>query len=199
MDHDDHGLILPPPDRRKIVQTISSSGMPITDCLIEGFDVQSNHPGGGFYGPRMVGENYGQLLRSHPVYIDPVSSLAGGYNVNFGSYRKNPWNPDFDFSFLKPEIERYKLLPGIGAGQHFCQDLQMVWTWLGRLDGKDRRYRPLNGPEKDDFFAGLEATFPGRRTGSRGTQPRHGKWRLTKLIHSCARTWKRWRRSNDCW
>ncbi len=28
---------------------------------------------------------------------------------------------------------------------------------------KIRRYRPLNGPEKDDFFAGLEATFPGRR------------------------------------
>jgi len=36
MDHDDWALILPPEDKRKIVQAISTSGMPITDCLIEG-------------------------------------------------------------------------------------------------------------------------------------------------------------------
>src|SRR5512141_866323 len=65
MDHDDHALILPPPDRRKIVRTMSSSGMPITDCLIEGFQVQSNHPSGGFFGPRAVGENYRALLECH--------------------------------------------------------------------------------------------------------------------------------------
>src|SRR5512142_1295696 len=74
MDHDDWALILPPPDRRKFVKTMSSSGMPITDCLLDGFEVKSNHPSGGFFGPRAVGENYGNLLKSHPVYIDPVSS-----------------------------------------------------------------------------------------------------------------------------
>ncbi len=162
MDHDDHGLVLPPPERRKIVKTMSSSGMPITDCLLEGYTVESNHPSGGFFGPRAVGENYGRLLRAHPIYIDPVSSLAGGYNVNFMSYRKPHWNPDFDFSFLQPEIDQYKLLPGIGATQHFCQDLQIGLDlgWDGLLE-KIRRYRAINGSEKDDFYAGLEAIVTG--------------------------------------
>jgi len=162
MDHDDHGLILPPPDRRKIVNTMSSSGMPITDCLLEGFNIESNHPSGGFFGPRTVGENYGRLLRMHPVYIDPQSSLAGAYHVNFMSYRKPHWNPDFDFSFLTPEIERYKLLPGIGATQHFCQDLQIGLDlgWGGILQ-KIAHYKLVNGPEHGDFYSGLEAIVTG--------------------------------------
>jgi formate C-acetyltransferase len=155
-------LVLPPPERRKIVRTISSSGMPITDTLIEGYAVESNHPSGGFFGPRAVGENFGRLMRSHPVYIDAVSSLAGGYMVNFQSYRKPHWNPDFDYSHFSAEIEKYKLLPGIGAGQHFCQDLQIGLDlgWQGIL-AKIQTYRAQNGPEKDDFYAGLQAVVTG--------------------------------------
>src|SRR5512133_3176775 len=144
MDHDDWGLILPPPDRRKIVRTMSSSGMPITDCLLEGYQAQSNHPSGGFFGPRAVGENYRALLECHPVYIDPRSSLAGGYMVNFMSYRKPHWNPDLDPGApLRDEIRRYKLLPGIGATQHFCQDLQigLELGWGGLLE-KIHHYQP---------------------------------------------------------
>jgi len=100
MDCDDHALILPPPDRRKVISTMSSSGMPINDCRLEGFQVQSNHPSGGFFGPRSVGENFGNLLKQHPTYIDPVSSLAGGYMVNFMSYRKPHWNPDISLGDL---------------------------------------------------------------------------------------------------
>lgn len=162
MDHDDHGLILPPPDRRKVVKTMSSSGMPITDCLLEGYEPKSNHPSGGFFGPRAVGENYGELLRIHPVYIDPVSSLAGGYMVNYGSYRKAGWNPDFDITPFKADIEKYQLVPGIGAGQHFCQDLQIGLDkgWGGILDDI-RHYASVNGPDKADFYAGLEAIVTG--------------------------------------
>ena len=162
MDHDDHGLILPPLELRKVVRTISSSGMPITDTLIEGFEIESNHPSGGFFGPRAVGENFGRLLSAHPVYIDPVSSLAGGYMVNFQSYRKPHWNPDFDFSHLMPEIEKYSLLPGIGAGQHFCQDLQIGLDkgWGGIL-ASIRQYRVQNGADREDFYAGLEAIVLG--------------------------------------
>lgn len=69
MDHDDWALILPPPERRKVVRTMSTSGMPITDCLIEGFEIEPNHPNGGFYGPKACGENFGKLMRCHPVYI----------------------------------------------------------------------------------------------------------------------------------
>ena len=78
--------------------------MPITDCLLDGFEPRPNHPGGGFFGPRACGENFGRLLRAHPVYIDPVSSLAGGYMVNFMSYRKIHWNPDFALDEFR---ERY--------------------------------------------------------------------------------------------
>ena len=162
MDHDDHGLILPPPERRKIVQTMSASGMPITDCLLDGFEIDSNHPSGGWFGPRSVGENFGKLLRLHPVYVDPVSSLAGAYMTNFMSYRKPHWNPDLDTSHLKPDIEFYKLVGGIGATQHFCQDLQIGLDlgWGGLLE-KINRYRAENAPHGEDFYAGLEAIVLG--------------------------------------
>ncbi len=162
MDHDDWGLILPPVDRRKIVQTMSSSGMPITDCLLEGYAVQANHPSGGFFGPRAVGENYRRLLEQHPVYLDPVSSLAGGYMVNFMSYRKPHWNPDLSFDPFRADIERYKLLPGIGASQHFCQDLQLgLEAGWGGLLKKIRHYRGVNAPHGEEFYAGLEAVVLG--------------------------------------
>nr|HMN59483.1 pyruvate formate lyase family protein [Anaerolinea sp.] len=162
MDHDDHGLILPPPERRKIVQTISSSGMPITDCLLEGFSIQPNHPSGGFFGPRSVGENYRRLLEAHPVYLDPLSSLAGGYMVNFMSYRKPHWNPDLPIDAFREEIERYRLLPGIGASQHFCQDLRigLELGWGGLLE-KIRHYQGVNAPRGEEFYAGLEAVVLG--------------------------------------
>jgi formate C-acetyltransferase len=149
MDHDDWALILPPEDRRKIVQAMSTSGMPITDCLIEGFSPESNHPSGGFFGPKMVGLNYRRLLEAHPVYIDPMSSLAGGYMVNFSSYRKPGWNPDIAVAELKPElaatISKYKLGAGIGATQHFCQDLQIGLDqgWGGILE-RIQHYRQVH-------------------------------------------------------
>lgn len=162
MDHDDWGLILPPPDRRKIVQTMSSSGMPITDCLLEGYEVQPNHPSGGFFGPRAVGQNYRSLLEAHPVYLDPLSSLAGGYMVNFMSYRKPHWNPDFSAAQFRAEIDLYKLQPGIGATQHFCQDLHIgLEIGWGGLLAKIHHYARANAPRSQDFYAGLEAVVLG--------------------------------------
>ena len=167
-DHDDHALILPPLDRREIVSTISSSGMPIVDCLLTGYEVQTNHPSGGFFGPKICGENFRRLMDAHPVYINPHDSLMGSYMANFGSYRKPHWNPDFDFSDLKEDIDHYKLLPGIGAAQHFCQDLQIGLDlgWGGLL-AKIRHYRQINSStqgdvlRKVDFYDGLEAVVQG--------------------------------------
>ena len=157
MDYDDHSLILPPPDRREVVKTISGSGMPITDCRLNGIDIRSNHPSGGFFGAQAVSENFRRLLENHPTYIDPASSLAGGYMTNFGSYRKSGWNPDIDYSDLKPAIERYKLVTGIGGSQHFCQDLQIGFDlgWGGLL-AKIRQYRQINAPHGAEFYDSLE-------------------------------------------
>ena len=160
-DHDDHALILPPPDRRKIVKTISASGMPITDCLLAGFEIESNHPSGGFFGPKSVGENFRRLLEVHPTFVDPNSSLLGNYMSNFLSYRTPHWNPDFSFSHLQVDIDKYKLLPGIGAVQHFCQDLTigLELGWGGILE-KIHHYADLN-PGSAAFYDGLEAIVLG--------------------------------------
>jgi len=157
MNHDDWALILPPPDRRQVVQTMSASGMPITDVLLAGYEINSNHPSGGFFGPKACGQNLRRLLEVHPPYVDPMSSLAGGYMVNFISYRKPHWNPDMQLPpHLCEAIEKYRLLPGVGAVQHFCQDLGIGLSigWQGILD-KIRRYRPCH-PEAAGFYDGLE-------------------------------------------
>ena len=162
MDHDDWALILPPPERRKLVQTMSTSGMPITDCLLDGFEIRPNHPSGGFFGALAVGDNFRALLEAHPTYIDPNSSLAGGYMVNFMSYRKPHWNPDFDFQHLRSDQQRYGLGSGIGGTQHFCQDLdiglQLGWGGLLKRIGY---YRRRNQPESCEFYDGLEAVVAG--------------------------------------
>jgi len=169
MDHDDWALILPPPDKRKIVQTMSTSGMPITDCLLEGYEPEPSHESGGFFGPKAVGANYRKLLESHPTYIDPLSSLAGGYVVNFSSYRKPGWNPDLSPTELAPELvelrETYQLLPGIGATQHFCQDLQIGFDlgWGGILE-RIGEYREINAPRAADFYDGLESIVVGAQS-----------------------------------
>lgn len=164
-DHDDHAIVLPPEDRRKIVKTMSSSGMPIVDCLLDGFELQPNHPSGGFFGPRCVGDNFRNLLEIHPPYVDPNSSLAGAYMANFLSYRKPHWNPDFSYAELQPTIDKYKLLPGVGAIQHFCQDLSIgLRLGWGQLLAKVRHYAHAHGPEKADFYAGLEAVVLGMQS-----------------------------------
>jgi pyruvate-formate lyase len=156
MDYDDWALVLPPLEFREVVRTISPSGVPITDVLLKGFKVQSNHPSGGFFGPAAVGRNFRALLEMHPTYIDPMSSLAGAYMVNFSSYREPHWNPDFDYSHLHEEQRKYKLLAGIGGMQHLCQDMSigLELGWGGILN-KIRYYRQLNAPRAADFYDGL--------------------------------------------
>ncbi len=158
MDMDDLNLILPPLESRKIVQVISGSGIPITDVLLKEFEPVPNHPGGGFYGARSCGENFRRLLELHPTYIDPVSSLAGAYMVNFLSYRNPFWNPDIAYTHLAEVHEKYKLYHGIGAVQHFCQDLKIGFDlgWGGIWD-KIQHYKKINQDEEAvEFYAGVD-------------------------------------------
>ncbi len=161
MNFDDHGIVLPPESLRQPVRTISSSGVEFTDILINSFHPNANHPSGGFFGARACGENFRALLDEHPVYIDPMSSLAGAYMVNFTSYRKPGWNPEFDRSELDAAHARYQIVSGIGAMQHMCQDMQIGLDlgWDGLLE-KVRHYRGLNG-DTDGFYDGLESVILG--------------------------------------
>ena len=158
LDMDDHGIILPPPESRTFVDVVSGSGVPMKDVVFKEFVPKSNHPSGGFFGSRACGENYRTLLEMHPTYVDPVSSLAGGHMVNFLSYRNPAWNPDFDYSHLHAEQKKYGLLHGIGAVQHFCQDMTIGFAlgWGGILE-KIRHYRTINTDEEaQELYGGLE-------------------------------------------
>jgi formate C-acetyltransferase len=157
-DHDEQGRVLPPEDAIEIREAISGSGEVVKDAILKDFKPEPNHPSGGFFGPKAVGENFRRLLEVHPTYIDPVNSMAGRYMVNFNSYRKPGWNPDISYDHLKEDHETYHLRPGIGGLQHFCPDLKIGLDlgWGGLLE-KVRRYRDLNpDPETTDFYDGLE-------------------------------------------
>ena len=162
MDYDDHALILPPEELRVTVETISGSGMPIRDVTLSCFTPTPTHENGGFYGPLGQGCNFRDFLLAHPPFIDPLCGLAGGYMCNFNSYRKGS-NPDLEIpDDIARNIKKYMLIPGIFAGQHFCQDLQIGLDlgWDGLLE-KIAKYRAVNGPEKYDFYDGLAMVVEG--------------------------------------
>ncbi|MFO7696637.1 MAG: pyruvate formate lyase family protein, partial [Anaerolineae bacterium] len=162
MDHDDWGMILPPEEERLLVDAISGSGMPIKDVLLKSFQPEANHPSGGFFGPSAVGRNFEALMKAHPVYIDPVGSLAGGYMVNYSSYRKVSHPPEMDLHGLPERISRYKLAAPLFGQQHFCQDMQIgLDLGYGGLLEKVRHYRAENAPEHAEFYDGLEAELLG--------------------------------------
>ncbi len=156
MDFDDHAIILPPEETQEIMEVLGGSGVHFKDVIMNTFKPVPNHPCGGFFGPRSVGENFRRLLEVHPVYIDPMSSLAGAYMANFMSYRTVSWNPDIDCADLLREHEKYQTVPAIGGVQHMCQDMAggLKLGWGGVLE-QIHRYRAVN-TGSEDFYTGLE-------------------------------------------
>lgn len=141
-DSDDKGFILPPDDFS--------------------FKPEFNHPTGGFFGPKACGRNFRKLLESHPVYIDSMSSLAGGWMIYMSTYRETQWNPEYDFSHLYEEQKRYDLVHGIGASHHFTADVKIGFElgWRGILE-KIKYYRSKHDATHYDFYHGLEDTVLG--------------------------------------
>ena len=160
-DADEQGNVPPPPELTEVVEAVSGSGVPVKALILNNYEPVSNHPSGGFFGPKAVGENFRRLLEAHPAYIDPASSMAGAYMVSFNSYRKPEWNPDHDYSHLHEEQEMYGIDHGIGGLQHFCPDLKIGLDlgWGGLLE-KVYRCREAN-PQAPDFYDGLEEIILG--------------------------------------
>jgi formate C-acetyltransferase len=133
MNEDDYGLVLPP----------------------EGFawKPKPNHPNGSFYGLQGWADNFCDLMECHPIYVDPMDALAGRYMVLLNRVRKCNWPPEFDYSELKPDQERYGIISGIGNDAHFAPDFQigLPLGWGGLLD-KIRRCRAEHGPDKAEFY-----------------------------------------------
>jgi formate C-acetyltransferase len=162
LDEDDHGLILLPPELREAVESVGGSGNMIKDVVMKNFKPKSNHSSGGFFGAKAVGENFGLLLKKHPTYINVMSSLAGGYMVNFLSYLNPNWKPEFDYSHLHEEQKKYGIVTGIAGVQHFCPDLNigLKLGWGGLME-KVLHYRKMNAPQSSEFYDGLEKVIDG--------------------------------------
>lgn len=126
------------------------------------FKIEPNHPSGRFFGPKACSENLRRLLETHPIYIDPMGSLAGGYILTLWEL-DNPdarlvWNHDvFDYSHLYKNQKKYGLTDGIGVIQHFYQDINIGFKlgWQGILN-KIQYYRMNNDKTKKEFYDALE-------------------------------------------
>ena len=116
------------------------------------FTPKPNHPNGGCYGARCIGENFRAWLDVHPVYIHPLSALAGawaGFLRGVGG-----WRPEDRPTHLTPLHEKYHLKQNaIGAMNHLGPDMRigLELGWGGLLD-KIRRYRAFNRPEDTAFY-----------------------------------------------
>lgn len=162
-DLDDFPSILPPPDLRKVIRTMGGSGVEVVTIGLKGVSMESNHPSGAFFGPKLIGGNFGRLLEATPVYIDPISSLAGAMLANFLAHVKSDVSPDFfDYSHLEEEQTKYQITHGIGGLQHFCHDMAIgIELGWGGLLKKIRHYRELNAPHGGEFYDGLESIVLG--------------------------------------
>ena len=126
------------------------------------FEKESNHPSGGCYGAKCIGENFRRWLQGHPVYIHPMSGLAGAW-VQVGVPGVGGWRPEDRPDHLSELHGKYNIIyTGIGGMNHFGPDmrigLQLGW---GGLLGKIRHYRDLNRPEDGSFYDGEEALVLG--------------------------------------
>lgn len=144
LDADDHSEMMPPDDFS--------------------FVPKSNHPSGGIFGAKAVGENFRRLIETHPVWVDPMSSLAGAWMVWFHEeYLSSPfWSPDFDYSHLHEKQRLYEIVDGIGSDGHFLPDMRigLELGWGGLLD-KIRHYKKINSQGDMEFYEALEGVVLG--------------------------------------
>lgn len=132
--------------------------------------IQPNHPDGSFYGYEGWVANFEHLLAHQPVYVDANDALAGQTyfylskmkaptREEVSSGRKTPgaagyiWNPDYDYSHLKPFHEKYHIVHGIGNDAHYASDLKMGLElgWGGLLT-KLETFQRQHGPDKTLFY-----------------------------------------------
>jgi len=116
------------------------------------FERISNHPDGGSYGARCIGQNFRRWLEVHPVYIHPMSALAGAWITTLPGV--GGWRPEDRPTHLYPYHKKYHFMAtGIGAMNHFGPDMRigLELGWGGLLD-KIRYYRARNRPADTAFY-----------------------------------------------
>ena len=128
------------------------------------FKAKPNHPSGGCYGPKCIGENFREWLSVHPVYIHPMSALAGAWVSGIPGV--GGWRPEDRATHLRPLHKKYNISStGIGGMNHLGPDMKIGLDlgWGGLLE-KIRYYRGLNRPPDASFYDGEEALVLGIQT-----------------------------------
>jgi len=120
------------------------------------FEPISNHPSGSFYGYEGWGKNFHKLMTEHPVFIDPCDAFACRWMYCMSWMRRKAnidfFNPDIDYSALKPLQKKYSITHGIGATAHFGGDYQIgLDLGFGGLLEKCKAYQKSN-PGHDEFY-----------------------------------------------
>ena len=120
------------------------------------FKPESDRPDGCVIGPRLCGRNFRRFLEQTPVYVNKASSLLGGYYTVFGGLVTR-WDPLSPWDHLAELHERYNIVHGITAAQHFGIDLS-IGLRLG-FGGLLERIRVCNAehPDPDEEFYGALA------------------------------------------
>jgi hypothetical protein len=115
-----------------------------------------NHPDGGCYGIRCIGENFRAWLEAGPVSINPNSSLAGAWTGKVPGL--GGWRPEDRAAHLAERHRFYNIVQnGIGAMNHMGPDMRigLELGWGGLLR-KIRKCRTLNRPSDTEFYDGEE-------------------------------------------
>ncbi len=126
------------------------------------FTPETDHPKGYVLGPRDCGRNFRRFLAACPTYVDPASSLLGGYYVTFSGYVTG-WEPEAFWRHLAGEIGTYGIIDGIDNVQHFLPDVRIgLELGFGGLLEKIGKYRAIHTDDDPQaFYDGLEAFVRG--------------------------------------
>ena len=155
------------------------------------FTATPNHPSGGCYGVRAIGESFRRWLEVHPVYIHPAGAIAGawiykgvpgvaGFDVaEMYARRRSPrrrrrsfdeypgsWRPEHRPTHLSQTFLKYNTYaPGVGLPNHLGPDMMIGLDlgWGGLLQ-KVRRYRERNRPTDTSFYDGEENLILGMQS-----------------------------------
>jgi formate C-acetyltransferase len=129
--------------------------IPLTDEVFD-FTPETDHSRGYILGPRDCGKNFRLFLEASPTYVDPMSSLLGGYYTILNNHLTQ-WDPERYWHHLVEGHRKYKLVHGIEYNQHFLPDIDIGLT-LGfeGLLKKIKKYRKINLKEEQQaYYDGL--------------------------------------------
>lgn len=128
LDEDDYGRVVPPKDAWKPIP---------------------NHADGHFYGIDGWSQNFISLMNAHPTYVDANDAFAGRW-MYFMSRMTNKWNPDYPYTHLQENINKYNIICGIGDDAHFAPDYQLGLSlgWGGLID-KIKHYKKVYETDTD--------------------------------------------------